>query len=809
MERNTTTPGDLYVYNVQRWLNETYRIYVSAGRFNLVEEDGQTGWPTIYALIRALQIELGIQVTADNFGNGTINAFKTKYPNGVQQQSSDDTTKDNIYGIIQGALLCKGYPIGANKPTLNFYEGTGTAIKRLKEHAGIDNTSSTVTLNIMKALLSMDYFYSYDNSERTQKIISMQRYLNSNYEAYIGLIPCDGIYGRSTSKAIIYAIQAEEGMSTSVANGNCGPSTKRCLPPIPYSGGYQKNGQTHGISYSGQEYATTKINKFKKLLNITLYFNGFGTGEITETINSDIVEEVQEKYSLPITGEVDYSTWLALLISCGDVDRTALACDCATILDDAKATTLYNSGYRYVGRYLSGTAGGIASKAMTKEEIQIAFNKGLKIFPIYQDGGTTVSYFSSSQAIVDAEKALKYATWLEIPTNTTIYFAVDCDPQDYQITNNILPYFQKISEILKAYKIGIYGTRNVCTRVCNAGYATSSFVSDMSTGFSGNLGFSIPDNWAYDQFATVTIGSGQGQIEIDKDSFSGQNSGFETLELQKDRMYNHLKRIFDLAMEYTSNNRNRSNELVMHYFRKRSNSYGGNLFSVGSTNSFTWEMAAGEIDNDFCNLVNSEFGYMNLTFFVMDNTTPNNEIIKYDINHLCATINALLYNSLNNAIPELDTMMNLYSGWAGDMISFAENVKDAADAGETDLIQWAKDNICKNNDTKFSIGDYYADIDAINIVNLMNEYEMDFPDAFRLYFYTPLEEITYAEKRTTNFINSVGSTSYIETACDVINEDGLGIINAILSGGTFNQNYFDAAEEGFKTFLYTEYVNGR
>ena len=204
MERNTTTPGDLYVYNVQRWLNETYRIYVSAGRFNLVEEDGQTGWPTIYALIRALQIELGIQATADNFGNGTINAFKAKYPNGVQQQSSDDNEKDNIYGIIQGALLCKGYPIGTNMPTLNFYEGTGTAIKRLKEHAGIDSSSSTVTLNIMKALLSMDYFYSYDNSDRTQKIISMQRYLNNNYEAYIGLIPCDGISGRSTRNKYEY-----------------------------------------------------------------------------------------------------------------------------------------------------------------------------------------------------------------------------------------------------------------------------------------------------------------------------------------------------------------------------------------------------------------------------------------------------------------------------------------------------------------------------------------------------------------------------------------------------------------------------
>ena len=63
------------------------------------------------------------------------------------------------------------------------------------------------------------------------------------------------------------------------------------------------------------------------------------------------------------------------------------------------------------------------------------------------------------------------------------------------------------------YRLGIYGSRNVCTRVCNAGYACSSFVSDMSTGFSGNLGFTIPNNWAFDQFATTTISSNGKSIE--------------------------------------------------------------------------------------------------------------------------------------------------------------------------------------------------------------------------------------------------------------------------------------------------------
>lgn len=66
-------------------------------------------------------------------------------------------------------------------------------------------------------------------------------------------------------------------------------------------------------------------------------------------------------------------------------------------------------------------------------------------------------------------------------------------------------------------------------RVSNLGYAYSSFVGDMSTGFSGNLGFKMPSNWAFDQFVTTTIGSGNGEIEIDKDGYSGYDPAVSRL----------------------------------------------------------------------------------------------------------------------------------------------------------------------------------------------------------------------------------------------------------------------------------------
>lgn len=521
MNTNSTTVGDPYVYNTQQWLNNTYG---NDSRFNAVTENGKTGWNTIYGLIRALQIELGLQSTADNFGEGTKNAFKSQFPSGISQQSDDDETANNVYGIIQGALICKGYDFGASRPTCHFYDGTGNAIKKMKSDAGLADTSSTVTLNVMMALLSMDYFYSYDQSEKTENIINMQRYLNGNYEQYIGIRPCDGVYGRRTSQALIFAIQAEEGMYPSEANGNCGDNTKRCLPTLSASG------ESSGISYRGNSYTADNINRFKILANMTLYFNGFGSGELTSNLDENIIKSFQAKYNIAETGKIDRTTWLSLLISCGDKDRPAIACDCATIITNDNVRVLVDNNYKYIGRYLSGTIYGGASKALSTEELQVLFSNGIRLFPIHQRSADEISYFTRENAIADATSAVNYANSLHLQFGAIIYFAVDFDATDAQITNTILDYFmnlhsQFIYECKGKYRVGVYGTRNLCTRVCKAGYACSSFVSDMSTGFSGNLGFTIPDNWALDQFCTTTISSGDKSIEIDKDGFSGQYKG--------------------------------------------------------------------------------------------------------------------------------------------------------------------------------------------------------------------------------------------------------------------------------------------
>jgi hypothetical protein len=47
----------------------------------------------------------------------------------------------------------------------------------------------------------------------------------------------------------------------------------------------------------------------------------------------------------------------------------------------------------------------------------------------------------------------------------------------------------------------------------------------MSSGFSGNYGYSLPADWAYDQIVTITVGSGDAGLEIDNDIASGRDTG--------------------------------------------------------------------------------------------------------------------------------------------------------------------------------------------------------------------------------------------------------------------------------------------
>lgn len=617
--------ADIMVKKTQEWLNATYGGKTGFG--NNIVADGIVGIGTINALLRAFQIELGITNTANSFGPTTISKFNAKFPNGIEQQYSGDPEESNVYGIIQGALWCKGYYIPSQEITLHFYSGTGDAVKKLKSDAGCSDTSSTVTLNVMKALLSMVYFVCGPNG--SEKIRFMQQYLNRNYENYIGLAPCDGLYSRDMNKALIKAVQVIEGYtSSSDVDGVIGNNTKQHWPTIPY------NNTT--TNKNGELYNTMSIQKMTAILAISLYVNGFGSGGLVYEQNA--VQEFQSSMMLTADGICGLRTWLALLTSCGDTSRPCTACDTIHEITSARISTLKSNGYSIVGRYLTNTPGGTLNKKLQEGEAKRIINNGLKLFPIFQQSGNSASYFTENQGKTDVILACDAANSYNIPLYSVIFFAVDFDVTDAQITNYILPYFKGLNAALKSqynnlYKIGIYAPRNACQRVLNSNYAVTSFVSDMSTGFSGNMGFKMPSQWTFDQFANITIGSGNGSIEIDKDTYNTTSTYLPVSILDRHPVIRN-----GVSSYYLGTAKNVTYEGSF-----------GSYFTVLSTHLKGRIRMTSELDTDAALSLNfgiSQYGVSQPVFLA--NNCPRDEWIDFEINTTYGADYRMSYTCIHN-----------------------------------------------------------------------------------------------------------------------------------------------------------------
>lgn len=228
---------DAMVLMSQQWMNKTYG---NDNRYTKVVEDGLTGWGTINGLIIAMQIELGMTETAAIIGPNTRNKFNVKYPNGIKEQSDNDERTDNMHGIIQCALWCKGYYAELGSITGQYKGQTAASVKELKSDIGFTSgVTSTVTIEIMEQLLSMKQFVLLSNQGGRSVIRSIQQKINREYKNYTGIIPCDGLYGREMNTAIIQVLQAVEGFGPEVSNGNFGNGTKGALKIITSSNSAQ------------------------------------------------------------------------------------------------------------------------------------------------------------------------------------------------------------------------------------------------------------------------------------------------------------------------------------------------------------------------------------------------------------------------------------------------------------------------------------------------------------------------------------------------------------------------------------------
>ncbi|WP_326698137.1 DUF1906 domain-containing protein [Streptomyces sp. NBC_01754] len=502
--------ADEMVLQAQRFVNTTYNDGATLG-ISKLEENGQTGWPVMYALTRALQYEMGITALSNAFGPTTLATIGEKYG------KLDETTipSANFCRVIQSALYCKGYDGGDIDGTYN--DRVRTAVARLHQNMGVAGTypGSSLWPKTAKGLFNMDAYVTVNGGSQT--IRSIQQWLNGTYilrkDFYV--IPCDGHHSRDVAESMLFAVQYELGMADGVANGVFGPGTQAGL-------------KEHTV-------ATGSSGVWVQLFSAGLVLNqrpvSF-TSSFTSALAST-VSDFQSFVKLPVTGKGDFSTWASLLVSYGDQSRQGTACDGVTLITTARAQTLKAQGITYVGRYLTNPdptpPDSLKHKAIQPGELSTIADNGLRCFPIYQTYGRDASGFSYPSGRADGQAAVNAARDHGFKAGTRIFFAVDFDALDHQVTDSVLPYFKGIEDTLAAngndFKAGVYGPRNVCTRVGEAGHTSASFVSDMSSGFSGNFGYPLPTDWAYDQIVTRTVGSGDGAINIDNNIASGRDTG--------------------------------------------------------------------------------------------------------------------------------------------------------------------------------------------------------------------------------------------------------------------------------------------
>lgn len=617
---------DQKVLEAQQWVNATYGQLAG---YVACSEDGNTGWPVMYSLTMGLQHELGITSLSANFGPTTLSDLTA---HGVIDTGESNT---NLVKIVQYGLFCKGY-WGGDTPG-QYDDSTFEAVQSLQSNAGI-GTSGQVSAKLLKAILTMDAYVVLSGG--SNDVRSIQQWLNGRYFAgrdNFYLIPCDGFFSRGVQTALMQAIQYELGVPTDSATGNFGPTTQAGLRANVVSSG------STGV--------------FVQLFSAAMVFNN-ASDDFTATFNSDLVTDVttfQTFSALAVSGEGDYETWCQLLVSMGDVDRPATAVDCVETITSERAATLLSDGYTIVGRYLDERPSpNYLNKKIQPGELDVIFGNGMRVFPISQYSGGSVSYFTYGQGYTDAQDAHTAAVGYGFDPGTVIYFAVDYDATDDDITDNIVPYFLGVSGGLasmgRRYIHGAYGSRNVCVRAMNEAYAAYSFVSGMSWGFSGNLGYPMPKNWAFNQIETLSLGSGTGAIDVDKDVHNSQaDSGVSEVNSPDspiDQFLTYLNTLYLTAVDYGTGD---PNVLVLDYLR--ATQYIG----------FPWNTVLDDPTSAWL-----DYADAHIPAKVMSYTDPAAGI-SIQVDHLAYVAAGVL---ADGAGPADGANLGDLTGWGGDLCSF-------------------------------------------------------------------------------------------------------------------------------------------
>jgi glycoside hydrolase-like protein/SH3 domain-containing protein len=176
----------------------------------------------------------------------------------------------------------------------------------------------------------------------------------------------------------------------------------------------------------------------------------------------------------------------------------------------AKLACLASAGVSALIRYYARVTSQ-PEKRLTRAEAEAVRDAGMSIAIVHEAAGNHAEAFSHDTGVADASYARNYgAKVIGQPAGSAIYFGVDYDSKEPDITNRIVPYFQAVRTVLSApdgspvYRIGVYGDGVTLKALLDAGLVDFTWISQ-STGFPGSKQFKASNRWTLFQHLPSTV----------------------------------------------------------------------------------------------------------------------------------------------------------------------------------------------------------------------------------------------------------------------------------------------------------------
>ena len=169
---------------------------------------------------------------------------------------------------------------------------------------------------------------------------------------------------------------------------------------------------------------------------------------------------------------------------------------------------IVRAGYRVVCRYLSHSDW----KAIDADERKGLLKAGLDIVLVFEDGADNACK-GAGQGKADGAFAAQQAKKVGAPDNMVIYFAVDCDTQQFQAIGE---YLDAAAQAAKPYRVGVYGSYDVCQHALQNKHAVKAWQT--AAWSSGRI---LPQAAIYQHAGSVTVDG----VECDVDEVRHKHHG--------------------------------------------------------------------------------------------------------------------------------------------------------------------------------------------------------------------------------------------------------------------------------------------